>query len=676
MTTPDDDLRNRLHGAADSIDAGDLSLDDVRATARRRTTRTRAGALVGVLGLVAAGVVAVVATNSSDDPGTLVSADPTVPESPETTLAIEDTTTTLPESTTPGVTVEVIQRPAAVGQPAGLGGAPDYGEWVAPWRDGFLVGAQVWEPQPLPAELPEEIVALFPPEVVELFDGQLPPTISEATDMLSEAGLLDVVADIIAANPEASDAIYSAPVDDEPTLDVRFTTDGVTWEPVEMTSPPGATYLYGIATVGDRLAVAYTTTDPLTGMNLDGIVRVATSADLVTWDVQEVIVPPPPVAFPAGINWSTNVVSFAVNESGWVVSVHGGANVNPEALLPPEVRAEFAETEYGLYTDDEGVVVERFETGGVETDVDVGPDVVETDRYTWEELGVAPEVIPYLSYERPFEPALWSSTWGGTPTEAGFDTGFGQLVATSAGFLRVGDDVRFSPDGITWILVELPFDDGFVSGSFTFDGGVVLVVSDFGPDGAEFYRVDDTGGSPVLLDLPGLPEDVQSGSSPSGREVLVLDAGDRGPPLTPFVVEFEGYRLTIDNWTAGIEVVELATGDVVGEANMRDFGSDTDSNVVLDETGVTVTDPTSGEVIVAIPTEVLEAASDEVYEESETVEYSPDSWLLASRDGERFLLIDLDDGPSGEFIGIGAMASNGTKVLVQFGDEWVVYDLP
>ena len=687
MTTPDDDLRSRMHGAADTIDAGDLALDDVRATARRRTLWTRAGALVGVLGLVAAGGVAVVAINGSDDPGTLVSADPSIPESPESTMAVDDAVaSTLPESTSPAVTVEVIQRPGVVGQPVGVGGAPDYGEWSVPWRDGFLVGAQVYQAQPLPAELPEEIVALFPPEVIELFDGELPSTIDEATEMLDEAGLLEVVTDIVTANPAASDAIFSAPlVDDPPTLDVRFTTDGVTWEPVEMTPPPGATYLSGPTAVGDRLVVAYATTDPLTGMNPDGIVRVATSADLVTWDVQEVTAPPPPVEFPAWVTWSAELMGFAANESGWVLSTYGGAQANFDALLPPEVRADLAEGSTGMYTNDEGVVVEWYESDGVEaepaesdgaeTDVYSEPDVVRTEVYTWDELGIASELVAYLGHgDRAFESTGWASTWGGVPTPAGVYTGFGQLVATSAGFLRMGDDVRFSPDGITWTPVELPFENRWISGSLTFDGGAVLVASDLA-GGAEFYRVDATGGSPVLLDLPGLPEYIQPSYS-AALEALVLDASDQAsPPVEPFVVEYEEYRLTADPETGGVEIVEIATGEVVGSGDVMDFGRETDGNVVIDDSGVTVTDPASGEVIVAIPAEVLDAAEEEHYGPYDD-EYTPDLWLLASRDGERFLLVDLDDGPSDEYIGFGTIASNGTKVLVQLGDEWMMYDLP
>ena len=666
MTSSDDDLRARLHGAADSIEPGDLSLDDVRATARRRSLRTRVGSVVGVVGLVAVGVVGFVATTDSDEPRTLVSADPTVPESPESTVPVDESAvTTLPEPTTPGVTVEVVRRPGMVGQSVGAGGAPEYGEWATPWRDGFIVGAQAFTPQPLPTELPEEVVALFPPEVIELFDGELPPTIDEATAMLSDAGLLDEVSDIIAANPEASEAIYSAPVEaDAPTLDVRFTTDGVTWEPIEMTLPPGATYLPSVTTIGDRLVVAYGTTDPATGMNVDGIVRVATTTDLVNWEVQEVLTPPPPVTLPTGIDWSSDVAGFAANESGWVLFVHGGTSINAEALLPAEARAELVgdDNGYGLYTDESGIAIERTVDG-----------VDETVRYTWEELGIEPDVAAYLA-EPTYEPAVWASTWGGTPTSSGVDTGFGQIIATSAGFLRVGEAVEFSPDGSTWTSVELPIDNAFVSGSIVFDGGAVLLVSDM-RGGVEFYRVDETGGSPALLDVPGLPPYVQAGYSALAGEALVFDASEPGPPPPPLVVEYEGYRLTVDYEDASVEIVDLATDEVVGRANMDEFGQDVESNVVLDEEGVTVTDPTTGDVLVTMPNDVLEAASGDLGPETE-IEYTPDFWLLASRDGERFLLDDLDDGTEPNYPGVGALASNGSSVLAQVDGQWVVFDLP
>jgi hypothetical protein len=668
MSTPDDELRARLHRAADAIEPGEMSLDRVRATARRRSLRTRAGAVAGIVGLVAAGTVAVVATVDSDDPDTIVSADPTIPESPESTEAVDDTiATTLPDLAR-GVNVEVVQRSGVVGQAAGVGGAPQYGEWAVPWRDGFIVGAQAFTPQPLPAELPEEVVALFPPEVVELFDGELPPTINEATAILSEAGLLDEVTEILAANPAASEAIYSVPVDDDgPTLDVRFTTDGVTWEPLEMTMPPGATYLPAVHAVGDRLVVAYATIDPTNGTNADGVVRVASTADLVTWDVQEVVTPPPPVTFPAGSGWSSDVAGFAANEAGWVLSLYSGANFNVEELLPADVRAELmsSETGYGMSTDETGVTIDRT----------VG-DTTETESYTWDELGVAPEVAAYLGGQAG-EPTLWSSRWGATPTPttSGADTGYGQLVATSAGFLRIGEDVEFSADGNTWTVVDLPVEDAFVSGSITFDGGAVLLVSDFG-GGTELFRVDETGRSAVLLDVSGLPRQLQSGYSASSRNAIMIDASEPPPPPPPLVVEHDGHRLTIDHSDQSIEIVDLTSGEVVGEANLRSIGADGEGNVVFDEVGVTVTDPTTGEVLVTIPNDLLDAASQEQRPPDMDLEYNPDFWLLATRDGERFLLDDVDEGVGPESPMVGVLASNGSTLLAQIGEGWVVYDLP
>jgi hypothetical protein len=690
MTTPDDDLRSQLHGAANSIDPGDLSLEGIRATARRRGRLSRAGAVVGVLGLVSAGVVAFVAAGGPDDPGTLRSADPSTPEStqaPESSVA-DTTVTTLPESTTPSVTVEVVQRPGVTGQPVGVGGAPDYGEWTVPWGDGFLVGAQEFAAQPLPDELPDEVVALFPPEVVELFDGELPPTIDEAIAMLSDAGLLDVVEEIILENPEAYEAVYSVPsVDEPPTLDVRYTTDGVAWEPVEMTLPPGASYPTNVTSVGDRLVLAYSTVDPMTGLNADGVVRVASSVDLVDWDVQEVVTPPPPVSFPSGVHWSADVAGFAANESGWAMSVYSGVNVNPEALLDAELQASLADGGYGygLNIDEAGITVELSGPATVTTtagSVPAGTDpeldatvsssdseVVETTTYTWEELGIAPDVAAYLG-DQEYEPVVWSSNWGETPTPGGVDTGFGQLVATSTGFMRAADGLEFSPDGITWTPSELVLEDAFVSGAFAFDGGAVVVVFDYLGRG-QVFRVDENGGSPVLLDVPGLPESFQSGYSNTTRNALLIDASEPPPPPPPLVVEYDGHRLTADFSTGALEIVDMATGAVVGEADLSEYGSEPEGNVAIGDDGVTVTDSATGGLIVAFPIEALTAAEDESSDESE-YDDAPDMRLLASRDGERFLLVDLDD----DEYGFGSIASNDTKVLVQVDEEWAVYDLP
>jgi hypothetical protein len=158
---------------------------------------------------------------------------------------------------------------------------------------------------------------------------------------------------------------------------------------------------------------------------------------------------------------------------------------------------------------------------------------------------------------------------------------------------------------------------------------------------------------------------------------VVLDAAEPGPPPPPLVVEADGHRLTIDNETGTAEVVALATDEVVATA---DFGRrlDDDASIVFGSDGVTVTDPVTGAVIVVFPTDVLEAASRALYETepmTEPEEYRPDTWLLATLDGETFVLDDLDDGTGDSYVGGGTLAANGSRLLLQVAGSWVLYDL-
>ena len=83
-----------------------------------------------------------------------------------------------------------------------------------------------------------------------------------------------------------------------------------------------------------------------------------------------------------------------------------------------------------------------------------------------------------------------------------------------------------------------------------------------------------------------------------------------------------------------------------------------------DMLGVTVTDPESGAVIVQIPNWVMSEAWDELWEGDNAFEtYESDLWLLATPDGEAWLLEDLDDNefdePGPQFV-----ATNGSTVLI------------
>ncbi len=667
MNEPDD-LRRRLDHVAASIDVGDLEVQAVHSKVRRRRLRVRLGAALGVSALVAATTVAVVALNADDDPDTISTAVVEAPDdsSPNSQPTVDDTTPApadIPAS--PARTVQTIERPGSVGQRVGVGGAPEYGEWSVGWQDGFLVGAQSFTPQPLPDELPEEVLALFPQEVRDVFGGELPATISEATQMLSDAGLLDTVADIIAANPSASDAIYSVQTDETPTLDVRFTTDGVTWKPVEMTLPPGASYFNSVTVVDGRIVVSYGSLDPFTGLSADGIARVASTENLLDWTVQEIVIPPPPIELPAGAAWSVSIGSLASNERGWVASVYAGIEVDPVALVPEEIRTDFEQSTdgYSSSVGETGVSLESSGAGGSQT-----------VEFTWEELGVSPEAAEYISGQR-YEPAMWAATWDGDATASQGPGPTQQIVATPAGFVAFDDQVWYSADGGSWTAAALPVEDGYVSSSFTFDGGIIALVGT--SDGTRTLRLDERGGSPEWLDIPGLPENPQAAFGYGGRLGVVMDAVGYRPPLPPLVVEADGHRLTIDNTTGGIEVVELSTGEIVATANFG-RGIDDDASVSFDSDGITVTDPATGEVVVVFPADELEAANEALYENgpmAEPQEYNPDMWLLATLDGETFVLEDLDDGNGDSYYGPGVLATNGSRFLLQTGGNWVVYDL-
>ncbi len=579
MAEPDD-IRSGLHDAAASIDVGNS--DDARAVvhgiAHRRRMRTRVAAGLGVVALVFGGAVAFAVLGQSDEPDMLVSADPT-----EATDPVESPNEPVPVDSPAPValrpaSVEVIEQPGVI---VDAEAAPAEVQFGAPWRDGFLVGSIVSPPQPLPVELPPEVAALFPQEVIDLFAADRPATIDEAITVLSEAGLLDEVSAIISANPEASAAIYGEPSSDPPTVDARFTIDGTAWEPIEMTLPPGATDLAGVTTAGDRLALVYnelqTPEDPSTD-----VVTVATTTDLVNWTTQQIAPPGAPVELPAGFQRSVGGQGLVANDSGWAVRVFESVDFDVLQLVPDDVRSKLESSRggYGSSVDANGITIDYA--------ADVTLNFTETLTYTWEELGVPSDVVPYVT-DNSYQPQVWAATWDGLPERSDLETGSGQMLATPSGFLQWTDQMLFSPDGLTW--TALPDPDGYISSGFAFDGGVIALLTN--PDGSvDIYRLDETGGSPQELDVPGLPEKFQSGM------------------FTP--------------WAPGSALIVDAA----------------------DQTGIG----------------------------GEGEEYLADLWLLASADGERFVVSDLDD--AGGYGGPSSVMTNGNLALAQVGGRWTRFDLP
>ena len=667
--TRPEDIRWRLDGVASGIDIGELeqARTKVDGVVGRRRARKRIGATLGAAAVIALVATTAVLTIGGDEPDTLVTSDDTMaPDTvPDDSVDAPEPTLDLPVAT--AQPVELIDGAARPGSVAGANGAPEYGEWIVPWDDGFLVGSMSFPPQPLPDELPEDVIALFPQEVIDLFDGDLPDTIAEATEQLSEAGLLDVVSEVLRNNPAANDAIYGAEAEAEaPTLDVRFTVDGVSWEPREMVPPPGATYLSSVTVVtgaGDRLAAVFQVQDPLTGRPVDGTIVVATTTDLTTWTTQDIVVPSPG-ELPEGINWAVSAQGLVANDSGWVLSVYDSIDADPFALLPAEIQLEIdAGNGFGMSTDDIGITVQY----DYESD---GNNPARTRTFTWDELGVDPEVAQLL-VDQAREPTLWAASWDGEPAPTDAPPVGGPIAATSKGFVQWADQTWFSPDGVTWTASPLPDDVSWVSGAFNIEGGLIILSST--PTGeTRVHRVDERGENAVLLDLPVPVTGALSPIAPFGGSATSGTVVSVDPLVAPedrFSVEADGYRLSIQQPGGIFEVTEVATGEVVVSESLVRPSADGGS-LTIDEAGITVIDPATGDVLVVFSNELLDAAQSKNFDEGGG-EYHADFWLLASLDGQRFVIDDIDDATDGPT----SLATNGTRLLLQSGTNWILYDL-
>ena len=679
----DDRIRNGLSAAADRIDTGAPmeELAGVRHSVRRRRRRRTVAAVFGAGALIAGGAVAVVSLDRSDDEA-IRSASPPTTTAPPTTVAEAATASEAdapaesvpeeqpgPAESTPadsstvdgssGSEPEVVPTdPASTTLPAG-----SFIGSLVPWQDGFIALSPGRTIQQLPEAFPEEITALFPPEVVELFADGLPATIDEATAMLNEAGLLDEVTEVLSNHPEASDAIYSAPVEQQPPT-ALFSVDGEEWSPIEVTPPDSPLGVEQLSAAGDRLI-----SSSFGGGPFASTLAVSSTTDLVNWTTQP-IAPDLPDDLPEAVVVSGYFTAMAANENGWVVAVEGGLQIQPELIVPDDVVDVMFDRGYGHYTDDAGVVIE----------IPSGPNGEREEyRYTWEELGVPPEVAAELSVGGTFGSDIWSASWDGTPVRSAVEASSGSsLVGTSAGFLIInGADSMFSPDGLAWSPIDVPFEEGFVMATMPTDTGAVLFVG--GPTGGTtVYEVDATGQQWDEIEIPGLPATAVPAFGPSSQSpVIVVDAAVHVQPDIEISIEIDGYRYTDRSNSEGIsyEVVDVASGEVVvAESHGRDeLTADVPSSgpyefLAYGSFGTrTITDPASGEVILEFDDQDLAAAYDEAFSQMEESVYEPDQWLIATDGAGRWLVEDLVD-ESPDFWPTAA-AVNGDTVLVLKGES-------
>lgn len=475
-------------------------------------------------------------------------------------------------------------------------------------------------------------------------------------------------------------AITVDPVDGsggEATIRASVTTDGSSWEPVEVSTPPGLQIAGRVSSVGDRLVIA----DSVSTADGGVVVRVASTTDLRNWSSQDFELPG---ASPLGDQsqlgvWWPSMRSFAVNETGWVFEIVRMYGADVTTVLPSDVQRDLVAGAYQVRSNDTGFTVAVNGPDGSP------PTPESTYSYTWDEVGVTAEDVPYLTGEVPIS-QTWAATWDGTATVGQTAMPTGMTMASPSGFVRWNDRTWFSPDGLAWSSSPLPDPTGTVTSAFPVDNGFVVVVANQRGT-SDVHLLDERGGNPRQISVDELDEEFAKGladrtatgfgqapSSPSNAAVLTI-----GPSVQmPLVIESGGYRYIERRGSSS--VVDLGTGDVV-VSYARERPPAADTTFVFGDDGLTVTDPDTETVLMQIPIETYQAAQNEAQarigppEDGEAVAALR---LIASRDGQRFLVEPLPSSDPDTDVNnpVADVATNGRFVLARLANEWIRYELP
>ena len=552
-------------------------------------------------GLLAVAFLVTASSCGADPPDRLMS-----PPAPDATVADE------PGSTWAPTVTDAIEQASTVTSTAVAVSAPFDAmleesqqvpvQWLVPWDDGFLAIGVGYPPQPLPDQLPPEVAALFPPEVTALFPDGLPATLEEAMEVLRAAGLYGVVMKILNEHPEAMDAVQSIPAPG-PELIASWSTDGDSWILTEMAAPTGLRDVSQVVVSGDRLTVAGTM--PPDDGDGSSIVTVASTTDLENWITASFPVTKPEGA-PEAAQISAYPIAVAADDEHWVVRILVDVMVDPVS---------------------------------------------------------GPAGAPPLA-------ELWSGAWGGEPAVSDTMQQFATLLATSDGFLDLGERVAFSPDGQTWTEVPEQAPNVSYYGAAPLDGGAVAVTGT--PYGeSSIVILDANGTTRTEVAIPDLGDGYSAWGSTSSPAFIVATAM-AAPGEQTIVLEHDGFELTqAYGDVAAYQVVELSTGDVVVEESVDLRTTEITEDGLFeylaeDMGGITITDPETGATIVEIPPSAISSAWAEAQAGDETTldAGQPDFWVLATPDGETWLLGDLDESdPTGSNPPT-LVATNGATVLV------------
>ena len=721
--TLDDELRSHLHDKADTIDLGAAPIGDVRRRSRKRSRRQQAGFVCATLAVLAGGAFGLRTLAGDGDRLDLATEE-------ATTQTDEDEGSDTPDDA-PATDSLTADAASSVSRDRGVSG---YGgpQWVVPWGDGFISFGMIYEPQPIP-EFTEDLAALFPAEIQEAVQAAGATNIDEAMEALSDAGLLDQATQIVLDNPDAYDAIYGEPI--PPRFEAQTSPDGLEWTDLDGFSlPAGGENISQVASDGSHLVVVSQTweePEPSDDGSFDysygpGTTTsfVSVTTDLASWTTHEIPSDQseanndPPYVYS-----ETSVGNLAIGPNGWLIVQQTYAWIDEWALLPEEIRDQSGGG-WGSSTNDEGIVfdvfppyeggtivesasysdasTERAEEVLVEYPV-IGGDCcepAESHFFTWKELGITQELYESYMYNEHADATVWTASWGGQPTSSeapGLQGWCCTIAGTDDGFVALSQapdegttDILFSPDGSSWSTAHTLGTGVWVNSISSVAAGVVISGNTQTARGSVLWLADADGSNWTPIEVPGLDEnawiDFYGSSGGTGVATIVdLQVYDDYAPEAfdvDFVVEHGGYSIAASvssGGNAGVTITDTSTGEVVLE-RIEQVSSDVPSFVTeTDDLYEFRGDDES--VIVAVPIDVFETALEDAYEGSEITdsrvdEYRPDFWLVATANGLDWLVEDLDDGSFDEFgYWPQATAINGNVVVVKLSDTWSRYEI-
>jgi hypothetical protein len=430
-------------------------------------------------------------------------------------------------------------------------------------------------------------------------------------------------------------------------LDAYFSTDGISWQQVDVSLPEGVMpYQYTVG--GDRLVVVG---------NAPGrsATTVYSSSDLVNWTAQTIEPSPPPIALPEFVKPTIRLFNLVANGNGWIVEASQGVRLDGRSIVAPEDLPDIGpESALSVDADDNGVTVRLL------------GEADSTLQYTWDELGVSPEQsADILQAQYVGETGWWSATWDGAPVPA-----WGTGVPTAAGFVRFDGPTEFSADGVDWTRTATNVPGGRFPVALSYGDGMVVVDSD--GDTPILHRLDARGELIEEIVIEGLaPVRIPFSASFGASSALVYSSTEATQPIQS--MEHEGFRLTYDPAasTPTLELVDIATGEVLVAENQETFAETGVSSLTWNDDGITIADVNSGEVIVTFPNDVVQRSMDEISDVLS--QFVPDLHLLATADGEQFVTLDLPE-PGGD--GMHQAVVNGNRALVGINGDWTLYELP